>query len=205
MEKQFQEMPSRVIQGKGKTAALCIADNRQEAAAQAKMVDALQRQEDDEDLMQGKFVSQLQEDDEDLMQGKFVSQMQEDDEDLMQGKFEPVQRQEENQTGIPDGVKQRMEDSLGADFSSVRVHPDSSKAPEVGALAYTQGTDIHFAPGQFKPDTSTGQQLLGHELTHVVQQAAGRVEPTTEIGGMAVNDNAALEHEADMLGAKAAQ
>ena len=44
------------------------------------------------------------------------------------------------------------------------------------ALAYTQGTDIHFAPGQFEPDTSAGQQLLGHELTHVIQQAEGRVQ-----------------------------
>ena len=82
-------------------------------------------------------------------------------------------------------------------------HPESSKAPEVGALAYTQGTDIHFAPGQFKPETSTGQQLLGHELTHVIQQSEGRVQPTTEIGGMAVNDDISLENEADLLGAKA--
>ena len=71
-------------------------------------------------------------------------------------------------------------------------------------LAYTQGTDIHFAPGQFKPDTSAGQQLLGHELTHVIQQAEGRVQPTTEVGGMAVNDDLSLEHEADVMGAKAA-
>lgn len=109
----------------------------------------------------------------------------------------------QNHTGIPDDVKQRMEGSFGTDFSAVRVHPESSKAPEVGALAYTQGTDIHFAPGQFKPDTSAGQQLLGHELTHVIQQAEGRVQPTTEIGGMPVNDNESLEHEADVLGARA--
>lgn len=121
-----------------------------------------------------------------------------DDDELIQGKFD-------NQTGIPDMVKQRMEGSFGADFSSVRVHPESSKAPEVGALAYTQGTDIHFAPGQFKPDTSAGQQLLGHELTHVIQQAEGRVQPTTEIGGMAVNDDAGLEREADLMGSIATQ
>lgn len=121
-----------------------------------------------------------------------------DDDELIQGKFD-------NQTGIPDMVKQRMEGSFGTDFSSVRVHPESSKAPEVGALAYTQGTDIHFAPGQFKPDTSAGQQLLGHELTHVIQQAEGRVQPTTEIGGMAVNDDAGLEREADLMGSIATQ
>lgn len=123
----------------------------------------------------------------------------------LQAKMVSIVQRAENKTGIPDDVKQRMEDSFNTDFSGVRVHPDSSSAPEVGALAYTQGTDIHFAPGQFKPDTSAGQQLLGHELAHVVQQAEGRVQPTTEIGGMPVNDNEALEHEADVLGAKAAR
>lgn len=127
-----------------------------------------------------------------------------DDEEALQGKFDStVQSKTENRTGIPDAVKQRMEESFDTDFSDVHVHPDSPKAPKVGALAFTQGTDIHFAPGQFKPDTSAGQQLLGHELAHVVQQAEGRVQPTTEIGGMPVNDDATLEHEADVLGAKA--
>lgn len=182
-------VPSRVQQSKRNDDGLQMVDNRTLSAIQAKMVDIVQRAEDDED---------------DLLQGKFVAQRDEDEDDLLQGKFEqPVQAKSENQTGIPDNVRQRMEDSFGTDFSSVRVHPESSKAPEVGALAYTQGTDIHFAPGQFKPDTSVGQQLLGHELTHVIQQAEGRVQPTTEVGGMPVNDNESLEHEADVLGARA--
>lgn len=220
-EKQFQEMPSRVMQSKREGNAMQMLDNRENAAMQAKMIDIIQREgeedeelaqgkftaqlaEQDDELVQGKFVTQLAEDEDESLQGKFVSQLQDEDEESIQGKFEPLQRQAENQTGIPDAVKQRMEDSFGTDFSSVRVHPDSSKAPEVGALAYTQGTDIHFAPGQFKPDTTYGQELLGHELTHVVQQAEGRVQPTTEIGGMPVNDSEALEHEADVRGAKAA-
>ena len=73
----------------------------------------------------------------DLQQGKFAVQRDVEDEDeLLQGKF-VAQRQTKNQTGIPDYVIQGMESSFGTDFSSVRVHPDSSKAPEVGALAYT--------------------------------------------------------------------
>lgn len=171
-ERQFQEMPSRVVQPKRRGEGLQMRDHRLLAALQAKMLGTVQRESGEED-------------------------------ELTQGKAETAQRQTENRTGIPDAVKQRMEDSFGTDFSSVRVHPDSPKAPEVGALAYTQGTDIHFAPGQFKPDTAAGQQLLGHELTHVVQQAEGRVQPTTEIGGMPVNDSEALEHEADVRGARA--
>jgi len=108
-----------------------------------------------------------------------------------------------NKTGLPDGIKQKMETAFNSDFSDVKVHSNSSKAPEVGALAYTQGNNIHFAPGQFNPDTSAGQKLIGHELTHVQQQREGRVKPTTEIAGMPVNDNPALEKEADILGEKA--
>lgn len=198
---------SRVRQAKRNGDGLQMKDNRELSSIQAKMVNLVQRMgaEDEDELLQGKFVTQRDEDEDDLLQGKFTMQRAVDDEDdLMQGKFgQPIQREAENQTGMPDNVKQRMEDSFGTDFSGVRVHPESSKAPEVGALAYTQGTDIHFAPGQFKPDTSAGQQLLGHELTHVIQQAEGRVQPTTEIGGMAVNDDIGLENEADILGANA--
>lgn len=192
MEKQLKEASPMVIHSPERTNALQMEDNRPQTAMQAKMIESIQRQSDDDD---------------ELLQGKFDIQRAPEDEDedaLLQGKFNPAQRAEDNQTGIPNEVKQRMENSFGTDFSSVRVHPESSKAPEVGALAYTQGTDIHFAPGQFKPDTSSGQQLLGHELAHVVQQQEGRVQPTTEIAGMSVNDDASLEHEADLLGSKAA-
>lgn len=220
---QMQEAVPRVFQSKKNDSIVHMEDNRAQSTLQARLIETLQRApEDEEDLLQGKFVVQGDmEEEEDLLQGKFVAQRDmededdllqgklvaqrdmEDEDDLLQGKF-VAQRKAENQTGIPDEVKQRMESSFDTDFSSVRVHPDSSKAPDVGALAFTQGTDIHFAPGQFKPDTASGQQLLGHELTHVIQQAEGRVRPTTEIAGMSVNDDVSLEHEADVLGAKAA-
>jgi len=180
-----------------------------------------QMQPEEEELMQGKFAAQRQPlEDEELMQGKFTAQMQpEEEEELLQGKFKArpsaaleagkknlLQRKtkqpDENKTGIPDALKAGLESTLNTDFSQVRVHPNSSKATGVGALAYTQGTDVHFAPGQFKPDSSEGRQLLGHELTHVVQQSQGRVQPTGEVAGLPVNDSPVLEKEADEMGAK---
>jgi hypothetical protein len=118
----------------------------------------------------------------------------------------PLQKkvQKENKTQMPDALKTGMETSFNRDFSHVRVHTNSSKAPEVGALAYTQGSDVHFAPGQFRPNSSQGRQLIGHELAHVVQQGDGRVSPTTQVNGMPVNDNPSLEKEADILGSRAA-
>ena len=73
-----------------------------------------------------------------------------------------------NATGMPDTVKAEMEAAFEADFSNVRVHADSAKAVEVGAVAYTQGSHIHFAPGEYRPDSAQGKQLLEHELAHVV-------------------------------------
>ena len=59
------------------------------------------------------------------------------------------------------------------DFSNVRVHTDARAAESaraVGALAYTVGNNIVFAAGQYSPNTLSGQRLLGHELSHVIQQ-----------------------------------
>ncbi len=95
-----------------------------------------------------------------------------------------------------------MEAALAANFSGVRVHV-GPQAERIGAIAFTLGTDIYFAPGRFQPDTVHGQQLLGHELAHVVQQRQGRVR--NPIGsGVAVVQDRALEAEADRLGRHAA-
>jgi len=102
-----------------------------------------------------------------------------------------------NNTGMPDSLKSGIESLSGFSMDNVRVHYNSSKPATVQALAYTQGTDIHVAPGQ--------EKCLPHEAWHVAQQMAGRVSPTTNINGMPVNDNAALEHEADVMGEMAVQ
>jgi GNAT superfamily N-acetyltransferase len=103
---------------------------------------------------------------------------------------------------LPEMVRGKMEAALGADFSSVRVHV-GPQAERIGAIAFTIGSDIYFAPGRYQPDTLHGQQLLGHELAHVVQQRAGRVR--NPIGSeLAVVQDHALEAEADRLGWHAA-
>jgi hypothetical protein len=103
---------------------------------------------------------------------------------------------------IPDDVRTKMETAFSADFSDVRVHI-GQEASSLGAIAYTWGTNIHFAPGQYNPYTLQGQKLLGHELWHVVQQKNGRVKNPFG-GGVAVVQDHALEAEADRMGIKAA-
>ena len=103
---------------------------------------------------------------------------------------------------LPDAVRGKMEAALGADFSNVRVHV-GPQAERIGAIAFTVGSDIYFAPGRYQPDTMHGQQLLGHELAHVVQQRSGRVKNPLGSGIAVVQDHA-LEAEADRLGQRAA-
>jgi hypothetical protein len=103
---------------------------------------------------------------------------------------------------LPKEVQAKMESALGADFSDVRIHVGSEVA-SIGAIAFTWGSDIHFAPGYYNPHSIQGQQLLGHELTHVLQQRAGRVRNPFGNGTAVVQDHA-LEAEADRMGMKAA-
>jgi ribosomal protein S18 acetylase RimI-like enzyme len=102
---------------------------------------------------------------------------------------------------LPEPVQRKMEAFFGADFSQVRVHI-GPEAASIGALAFTHGTDLYFAPGQYNPTTPQGQRLLGHELTHVVQQRAGRVR--NPLGsGVAVVQDPGLEAEAERQGQRA--
>jgi hypothetical protein len=103
---------------------------------------------------------------------------------------------------LPREVQARMEAAFGADFSDVRVHV-GPEVGAIGAIAFTWGSNIHFAPGYYSPHTPHGQQLLAHELSHVVQQRAGRVRNPYGSGVAVVQDDA-LEAEADRRGREAA-
>ncbi len=110
------------------------------------------------------------------------------------------------QKALPNPLQSNIETSLGQDFSNVGIHTNSQKAVQMNARAYTQGENVHFAPGEFNPNSSKGQNLIGHEFTHVAQQRAGVVKPTKVLQkGVSINDNQSLEREADTMGSKAAK
>lgn len=145
---------------------------------------------DDEELMQGKAIQRMEEDELQMM----PIQRMEDDE--LQGKF--IQRAEApkaNNTGLPDNLKAGIENLSGMSMDHVKVHRNSNKPAAVQAHAYAQGSNIHLGPGQ--------EKHLPHEAWHVVQQAQGRVKPTRQLKGIAINDDSGLEKEADVMGAKA--
>lgn len=138
---------------------------------------------------------------EEFLQGKFEAVQRIEEEEPLQGKFapqSPAQLEQQpvtkpNNTGLPDNLKSGIESLSGMSMDNVNVHYNSSQPAQLNALAYAQGTDIHVAPGQ--------EQHLPHEAWHVVQQAQGRVQPTMQMkDGVSVNDDAGLEHEADVMG-----
>jgi len=85
------------------------------------------------------------------------------------------------------GSRKFFEPRFGHDFSNVRIHTDSGavqSAQSINALAYTTGNNIVFNSGQYSLETATGQRLMAHELTHVVQQGGGKsqVQKQTDVG-----------------------
>lgn len=98
--------------------------------------------------------------------------------------------------GLPPQLKAGIEALSGLSMDDVRVHRNSSRPAALQAHAFAQGNDIHLAPGQ--------DHHLPHEAWHVVQQKQGRVRATLQLAaGVPVNDDAGLEREADVMGARA--
>ncbi len=79
---------------------------------------------------------------------------------------------------LPPDLSRKMGDAMGADFSGVKIHTgDQSQQlnQQLSAQAFTHGQDIFFQSGKYDPSSTQGQELLAHELTHVVQQSGNAV------------------------------
>jgi hypothetical protein len=100
---------------------------------------------------------------------------------------------------LPHAVRARMEAAFGADFSGVTVREDGAAAA-MDAVAFTRDETITFRPGlydQYDLSSPEGLEIIAHELTHVLQQRAGRVP------GAGVVEDQGLEAEADEAGRSA--
>ena len=165
---------------------------------------------------QGQSVQRMEEPEEEELQAKpmisVLQRMEEPEEEELQTKpqISAIQRSHflhqlsqnpvsemsrSNKTGLPDQLKKGIENLSGYSMEEVRVHYNSEKPSPLHAHAYAQGTNIHIATGQ--------EKYLPHEAWHVVQQMQGRVKPTMQAQGMDINDDRALEREADEMGEKA--
>lgn len=93
-------------------------------------------------------------------------------------------------TGIPEAVQAKFEAASGLSFEDVRVHYNSPRPEQLGAYAYTQGSQVYIGPGQ--------ERHLEHELGHVIQQKQGIVKADGYINGVPVNRDQRLEQAADL-------
>ncbi|MHC5852958.1 eCIS core domain-containing protein [Nostoc sp.] len=86
---------------------------------------------------------------------------------------------------LSDKLREPMEQAFGKDFSGVRVHADAQSDQinrSIQARAFTTGQDIFFRQGEYASGSKQGQELLAHELTHVVQQNGSAIKAKTEEG-----------------------
>lgn len=115
-------------------------------------------------------------------------------------------------TPLDDELRRSMEGGFGADFSGVRVHHDATADDlnqRIQAKAFTTGSDIFFRSGGYDPSTSAGQELVAHELTHVVQQGAAptvrrdfdlgsaKLRPTQNMQGLEDRERQRFEEAAE--------
>ncbi len=81
-------------------------------------------------------------------------------------------------SSLPSDIQSSMGSEFGADFSNVRVHTGTQAvqmSQDIGAQAFTHGSDIYFNQGKYDTNSNSGRHLLAHELTHTVQQSGGMI------------------------------
>lgn len=114
---------------------------------------------------------------------------------------ERINRERGGGQSLDRTIQTKMSEATGQDFSSVRIHTGlkaHALNESLSAKAFTTGQDIFFREGAYNPGSSSGQELLAHELTHVVQQSAGVAG--SQSGRMTVNaPGDAFEQEADSV------
>lgn len=99
---------------------------------------------------------------------------------------------------LPEHLRGKFEASTGADLDAVRIHTGAAanaRAKGSHAKAIAEGNDIHFADGQYDPESASGQTLLAHEVVHTVQKQGATPRPQHK--GQISNASDAAEIEAD--------
>jgi len=86
-----------------------------------------------------------------------------------------------NSNKLPDSLNIEAQKSFGRDLSNVKIHTNDKEADNLGARAFTKGSEISFGSGEYDPKSTEGKSLIGHELAHVIQQNDGMVQPTNSV------------------------
>jgi hypothetical protein len=156
-------------------------------AAQSTQGQSVQRQEEPEEELQAKpEITPLQRQEEKPEELKAKSTLKRGEEIAVGEASEDLESAINRARGsgqpLDRGLQAQMGQAMGADFSGVRVHTDTQSHElnqSIQAKAFTTGQDVFFRSGAYDPGSRGGQELLAHELTHVVQQKGGHLQRTT--------------------------
>lgn len=203
---QLKEAEDEAVQSKEDEE---VQKQEEEETAQMKQEEEIQQKEENEESLQAKEDEEIQkEEEEESIQSK------EDDEEVQMLKIsnntkktnisKPLRASKGGGQTLPNATKSKMESGFGTDLSDVRVHTDTAAAKmnqDLGAKAFTNGKDIYFNEGNFKPDTKEGNTLLAHELTHTIQQGAVKADkkPQAKKKTNAANANASKQSGQESL------
>src|SRR5690606_32343190 len=195
-EQEADQVAERVVQMPDKH----TAQRQDEEELQMKpLAGQVQRQDEEEELQMKPLAEQVQRQDEEeeLQMKPLAGQVQRQDEEeelqmkanhgpeggpVAQSVADQIEAARGGGSRLDESVQAKMESAMGADFSRVRVHTDQRADTlnrSLNARAFTTGNDIFFRQGEYRPDSVSGQKLLAHELTHVVQQGAATVRRTS--------------------------
>jgi hypothetical protein len=195
-------------EGDDEEMALKRADIRRQESGEAEeeelaQTKRIQREGDDEEMALKRADIQREGDDEEMALKRADIQREGDDEEMalkradiqrantnMEDSFEvgsgvesSIQSQKGGGQALPDSSRGFFESRFGYDFGNVRVHTGSESDTlnrSLNAKAFTTGSDIFFRSGDYNPGSGSGQELLAHELTHVVQQGGANVKKETD-------------------------
>jgi hypothetical protein len=137
---------------------------QEEEELQMKRDDAVQREPQEEEELQMKRDDAVQRKDTGDMIGGMT---------LTPDVEQSIARARAGGSALDAGIRGQMESHMGADFSGVRVHTGEEAdqlTDTLQAKAFTTGQDVFFRSDQYRPSDRNGQQLIAHELTHVIQQ-----------------------------------
>ncbi|PXF60950.1 MAG: hypothetical protein C4B59_06250 [Candidatus Methanogaster sp.] len=157
-----------------------VVDRINQPAGPGQAVQRQEMPEEEEELLQGKMIDAIQrqdipEEEEELQMMPVVQRAPGSGIAATPDLEAAIQQARGSGQPLSRGIRAPMEQAFGADFGGVRVHTDTESDllnRSIQAQAFTTGQDIFFRHGAYDPGSRGGQELLAHEMTHVVQQNA---------------------------------
>ncbi|MEE3719405.1 DUF4157 domain-containing protein, partial [Tumidithrix elongata RA019] len=181
---KYEQEADRVADGVAQKINATEGVQRQEEAVQTKPLESVQRVESlkEEEELQMKPMLQRRE----AISGGESSEELESTIKQTKGGGQPLDKH----------LQLKMGHAMGMDFSVVRIHSDARSdllSRAIQAKAFTTGQDVFFQQGAYDPSSQDGQELIAHELTHVVQQNGNTIQKKPKnVNNAATNDHASF-------------